>query len=119
MHALALAFRPRLQDRFPRVCELTNRVILILGMVEETRPVFAAGGHPDPGALIAFDPDSYHSTKAALRILEFDTHMLLPRVHCSFDDITGFPCSDYDGGRLASDLGIQRGTSVAEGLAHL
>lgn len=78
-----------------------HKAILILGMVEETLPVFAAGNHPDPVAFIAFDLDYYSSTKAALRILEFDAHMLLPRVHCYFDDITGFTYSDYNGERLA------------------
>lgn len=74
---------------------------LILGMVEETLPVFAAGGHPDPVAFIAFDLDYYSSTKAALHILESDAPMLLPRVHCYFDDITGHTYSDYNGERLA------------------
>lgn len=74
---------------------------LILGMVEDTLPVFAAGGRPHPIAFISFDLDYYSSTKEALRILEFDAKMLLPRVHCYFDDITGFTYSDYNGERLA------------------
>jgi hypothetical protein len=77
------------------------RTQLILGMVQDTLPVLAAGGRPDPVAFIAFDLDYYSSTKAALRILEFDAHLLLPRVHCYFDDITGFTYSDYNGERLA------------------
>jgi hypothetical protein len=78
-----------------------HRAIPILGLVQETLPVFAAGGHPDPIALLAFDLDYYSSTQAALKILEFDTSMLLPRVHCYFDDITGFTYGDCNGERLA------------------
>jgi hypothetical protein len=78
-----------------------RKAILTLGPVEDTLPVFAAGGRPDPIAFISFDLDYYSSTKAALRILEFDASMLLPRVHCYFDDITGFTYGDCNGERLA------------------
>jgi hypothetical protein len=78
-----------------------RRAILVLGTVEETLPVFAAGGRPDPIAFISFDLNYYSSTKEALRILEFDATMLLPRVHCHFDAITGVTYSDYNGERLA------------------
>jgi hypothetical protein len=70
-------------------------------MIEDTLPVFAVGGRPNPIAFIAFDLSYYSSTKEALRILEFDANMLLPRVHCYFNDVMGFTFSDYNGARLA------------------
>jgi len=78
-----------------------NRAKLILGRVEETLPEAIASGNLDPVAFISFDLDFYSSTKHALSILEADKSILLPRVHCYFDDITGFTYSDYNGERLA------------------
>jgi hypothetical protein len=85
------------------VDELRKRLCkarLILGDVKTTLPSFSRD-KPDPIAFISFDLDYYSSTRHALRILEADPALLLPRVHCYFDDITGYTYSDYNGERLA------------------
>src|SRR5262249_32561454 len=43
----------------------------------------------------------YSSTVNALRVLDADHTMLLPRVHCHFDDVLGFTFGDCNGERLA------------------
>jgi hypothetical protein len=73
---------------------------VIIGLVEETIPEFISGG-PAPVGFISFDLDYYSSTKAALQLLESDYVYLMPRIHCYFDDITGFSHSDFTGERLA------------------
>ena len=52
-------------------------------------------------AFVSFDLDLYSSTIEALRLFEGDAEVLLPRVHCYFDDITGFTYADFNGERRA------------------
>ena len=83
------SFRRRLQ-----------RANLILGLLHETVPAFTASQLP-PVAFISFDVDTYSSTVQALKLLEAPHSMLLPRIHCFFDDILGFTHGDFTGERLA------------------
>lgn len=73
---------------------------LILGLVETTVPRFVDSG-PAPVAFISFDLDYYSSTIQAFKLLVGDQALLLPRIHCYFDDIMGFTFSEYNGERLA------------------
>lgn len=73
---------------------------LVLGFIEETIPRFLES-KPAPVAFISYDVDYYSSTMHAFKVLEADTGVLLPRVHCYFDDIMGFTCSEFTGERLA------------------
>ncbi len=73
---------------------------LILGLLQETVPAFTASQLP-PVAFISFDVDTYSSTVQALKLLEAPHSMLLPRIHCFFDDILGFTHGDFTGERLA------------------
>jgi hypothetical protein len=73
---------------------------LIIGLVEDTILSFIYS-RPSPVGFISFDLDYYTSTIQALNLLEADQALLLPRVHCYFDDIMGFTCSEYNGERLA------------------
>jgi len=73
---------------------------LILGNVEDTVPIFL-NSNPAPISFISFDVDYYSSTMQAFKLLEGDQSLLLPRVHCYFDDILGFTYSDFTGERLA------------------
>lgn len=77
-----------------------SRADLRLGPVAETIPAFL---EEDRGAVgfISFDLDYYSSTVDAMAILRADHQRLLPRVHCYFDDIMGFTCSEFTGERLA------------------
>ena len=77
-----------------------QRARLVLGSVEDTVPTFIES-KPAPVAFVSFDLDYYSSTMQAFRLLEADEELLLPRIHCYFDDITGFTYSDYTGERLA------------------
>ncbi len=77
-----------------------QRAKLFLGLVEDTVPEFIKS-KPSPVAFISFDLDYYTSTMQAFRLLEADENLLLPRIHCYFDDIMGFTYSDYNGERLA------------------
>jgi hypothetical protein len=73
---------------------------LLLGMVEDTVPRFIHST-PAPVGFISFDLDYYTSTLQAFRLFEADQAVLLPRIHCYFDDILGFTYCDYTGERLA------------------
>ena len=73
---------------------------LVLGLVEDTIPAFVES-NPAPVAFVSFDLDYYSSTAAALKLLDADQSLLMPRIHCHFDDIMGFSCSDFNGERLA------------------
>ena len=73
---------------------------LKLGLVESTVPTFI-DSDPAPVAFISIDLDYYSSTLQALKLLNADQALLLPRIHCYFDDITGFTFSEYNGERLA------------------
>ena len=107
------------------VDDLQKRLVrakLVLGAVEDTLPDVVDDLRTSPVAFVSFDLDYYSSTKAALRLLDFDASMFLPRVHCYFDDITGFTYSDYNGERLAiSEFNCehsQRKISPIYGLRH-
>ncbi len=73
---------------------------LVLGPVEDTVEPFMASA-PSPVAFISFDLDYYSSTKQAFKLLEGDASILLPRVHCYFDDILAYTFSEFTGERLA------------------
>lgn len=73
---------------------------LRLGLVEETVPRFISGA-PAPIAFVSIDVDYYSSTLGALGVLDAETRLLLPRVHCYFDDIMGFTNCEFNGERLA------------------
>jgi hypothetical protein len=73
---------------------------LILGLVKETIPGFIAS-KPAPVAFISFDMDLYSSTMQAFQLLEADTSLLMPRIHCHFDDTLGFTHAEHNGERLA------------------
>jgi hypothetical protein len=77
-----------------------TRAKLILGPVEDTIPRFVQS-RPSPIAFVSVDLDLYSSTIQALALFDADQALLLPRVHCYFDDIMGFTFSDYNGERLA------------------
>ena len=77
-----------------------QRAQLILGLVADTLPAFLMS-RPAPIAFISFDLDLYSSTKEAMTLLAADPFLLLPRVHCYFDDILGFTFGDHNGERLA------------------
>jgi hypothetical protein len=77
-----------------------RRAQLILGLVGDTLPTFIES-RPAPVAFISFDLDYYSSTWQAFKLLESDQDLLLPRIHCYFDDIMGFTCSEFTGERLA------------------
>ena len=81
-----------------KVC--LTKAELILGLVEETVPEFIAR-RLAPVGFISFDLDFYSSTRAAFQLLEADYAYLMPRIHCYFDDITGFSFSEFTGMRLA------------------
>lgn len=85
------------------VARLTDRLKktrLILGRVEDTIGDFVASG-PAPVGFISFDLDYYSSTVGALTLLASQYAILLPRVHCYFDDIMAFTYSEFTGERLA------------------
>ena len=80
--------------------KLLKKAHLLLGLVEETIIAFI-NSRPAPIAFIAFDLDYYTSTMSTFKLLEADHSLILPRIHCYFDDIIGFTHSDYTGERLA------------------
>jgi hypothetical protein len=83
---------------------------LKLGLVESTVPTFIGSG-PAPVAFISIDLDYYSSTMQAFKLLEADQALLLPRIHCYFDDIMGFTFSEYNGERLAiADFNVSHST---------
>jgi hypothetical protein len=77
-----------------------TRAELILGLVKDTVPQFLAS-NPAPIAFMSVDVDYYSSTLDILEILEAAQDLLLPRVHCYFDDTIGFTFSEFTGERLA------------------
>jgi hypothetical protein len=93
-----------LEGQFPleetRLLPNLERAKLILGLVDQTVPEFVAG-RPAPIGFVSFDLDLYSSTVSALRTFEVDAELVLPRVLCYFDDITGFTYADHNGERLA------------------
>lgn len=73
---------------------------LIIGNVRDTLQAFIES-KPAPVGFIAVDVDLYSSTVDTLKILDADESLLLPRVHCYFDDIMGCSCAEFLGERLA------------------
>ena len=73
---------------------------LMLGSVDETVLSFL-GKNPAPVAFIAFDLDYYSSTMHAFKLLDAEEALLLPRVHCYFDDIMGYTFCEFTGERRA------------------
>jgi len=70
---------------------------LCLGLVEETIPKFIKT-KPAPITFISFDLDYYTSTVQAMKVLEADQSLLIPRIHCYVVDITGFTFSEFTKG---------------------
>lgn len=77
-----------------------SRAELIIGMVEDTVPEFLKRS-PAPVGFISVDLDYYSSTMHAFQLFEAGHDVLLPRVHCYFDDIMGLTCSQFTGERMA------------------
>jgi hypothetical protein len=77
-----------------------DRSQLVLGNIQDTIGEFLRS-RPAPLAFIACDLIIYTSTVHGLRVLEAGEDVLLPRVHCYFDDVLGFTFGDYNGERLA------------------
>jgi hypothetical protein len=73
---------------------------LLLGLVQDTINEFIKSA-PAPVAFISFDMDYYSSTMHAFKLFDASKRLLLPRVHCYFDDIIGFTFSEFTGERLA------------------
>lgn len=84
----------------PKLKNRLTRAKLMLGLVKDTIGDFIAA-NPAPVAFISVDLDYYSSTVDALRVLDASEAMLLPRVHCYFDNIMGLSCGDCNGERLA------------------
>jgi hypothetical protein len=93
-----------LEGQFPleeaRLLPSLERAELILGLVDQTVPEFVSR-RPAPIGFVSFDLDLYSSTVSALHAFEADAELMLPRVLCYFDDITGFTYADHNGERLA------------------
>jgi hypothetical protein len=93
-----------LEGQFPldegRLIPRLERAELILGLVDETISAFMERP-PAPIGFVCFDLDLYSSTVGALRVFEGRAELMLPRVQCYFDDITGFTYADHNGERLA------------------
>lgn len=99
-----------------------TRAKLILGDVAETLPDFQES-KPAPVGFMSIDVDYYTSTQAVLKLLDSSTDILMPRIHCHFDDILGPTCSEYTGERLAMNEfnadHEQRKISPIYGFKHL
>lgn len=83
-----------------KLIERLHHSKVILGPIDSTIIDFIKG-KPNPVAFIAFDMDLYSSTIDSFKLLESEEDILLPRIHCYFDDIMGYSYSDYNGERLA------------------
>jgi hypothetical protein len=105
----------------PKLKARLKRSQLMLGLVQDTVPQFVAS-KPAPIGYIAFDLDYYSSTVEALKILDLDQQLLLPRILCHFDDTLGFTYSDFTGELLAlrefNDRHQLRKISPLRGLRH-
>ncbi|MFO7932722.1 MAG: hypothetical protein R6U78_01465 [Bacteroidales bacterium] len=77
-----------------------KKASLILGDIEDTINGFIES-NPAPIAFVSFDMDMYTPTVASFRVFDGDNRILLPRIHCYFDDIMGYSYSEYNGERLA------------------
>jgi hypothetical protein len=74
---------------------------LVLGDIKDTLPNFMANQSLAPVGFISVDVDYYSSARDALCLLNGRIDILLPRVHCYFDDVTGFTYAEFNGERLA------------------
>jgi hypothetical protein len=83
----------KLQDRL-------TKAQLMLGPVDETVPSFLKRS-PAPVAFAVFDLDYYSSTMQAFTLFDAEQSLLLPRVHCYFDDILAYTICDFNGELLA------------------
>jgi hypothetical protein len=94
---------------------------LLLGPVRDTLRTFTQSS-PAPVGFVAFDLDLYSSTVDAFQLLDGAPSLLLPRVHCYFDDILGLTYGDCNGPRLAitdfNDEHPARKISPIFGLRH-
>jgi hypothetical protein len=84
----------------PKLRARLQRAELVMGLVEETVGKFLQAS-PAPVGFVAFDLDHYTSTMQAFRVLEAEHRLLMPRIHCYFDDILGYTCGHHNGERLA------------------
>lgn len=73
---------------------------LVLGPVGKTIPSFLQRC-PAPVAFVAFDLDYYSSTMEAFALFDAEHSLLLPRIHCYFDDILGYTICEFNGELLA------------------
>jgi hypothetical protein len=96
-HFFAEGFYPMDAEKLNRRLHKGN---LRLGQIKTTISDFI-NSKPAPVAFISFDLDLYSSTKDAFALLEANQNLLLPRIHCYFDDILGFSYSDFTGELLA------------------
>lgn len=83
-----------------RLRKRLKKAQLHLGLAEHTVKAFIESS-PAPVGFISFDMDYYSSTMRSFELFEADHQMLLPRIHCYFDDIIGFTYSEFTGERLA------------------
>jgi hypothetical protein len=94
---------------------------ILLGPVKDTVSQFVAS-RPAPVAFVAFDLDLYSSTERALTLFDAPSPVLLPRIHCYFDDIMGYTHNDFAGERLAiaefNSMRQARKVSPIYGLRH-
>jgi hypothetical protein len=94
---------------------------LVLGPVEETIGTFI-DSRPAPVGFVSFDLDYYSSTMHAFKLLDANDSILLPRIHCYFDDVLGFTYSEFTGERLAisefNECHAMRKISPIFGLNH-
>jgi hypothetical protein len=104
-----------------RLRSILTRAELVLGWVADTLPAYL-DRHPAPVGFCAFDVDQYRATADALRILRAPHALLLPRVHCLFDDVLGYTFGDRNGERLAiheyNESDPSRWISPIYGLQH-
>jgi hypothetical protein len=94
---------------------------LMIGPIQTTLPALLAAS-PAPFAFIAVDVDLYSSTVPVLGLLKQSPTLLLPRIHCYFDDVTGYSYGEFNGERLAirefNDTSGSRKISPLFGLRH-
>lgn len=99
-----------------------HRAELVLGLVGETVPKFLASS-PAPIGFMSIDVDYYTSTMDVFKVLEGAHEILMPRIHCHFDDTIGFTFSEFTGERLAiaefNDSHPMRKISPIFGLRYL
>jgi hypothetical protein len=88
-----------------------HRSTLVLGDVRTTVETFFEQFDPAPLGAAMFDLDYYSSTVAALKIFDASVSLLLPRVHCYFDDLGTIPSlgvplaiREFDAARTTASL---------------